>query len=55
MASDKDNNPRLKPTATKPKATVFTKSSDLIKKGEITPAENHAAARVFKNSDRDFD
>ena len=52
--SDRDSNPKLKPTAIKPKTIVFIVSSDLIKNGEITPAENHVAARVFKNSESDF-
>lgn len=42
----------LSPTAINPKVIVLMKSSDLIKKGEIIPAENQAAAMVFKNSDK---
>lgn len=34
------------------KVSVFVQPSALIKKGEITPAENQAAAIVFKNSDK---
>ena len=54
MVNDKDNNPKLNPTAINPKLMVLTKSSDLIKKGEIIPTENQAAAIVFKNSDKTF-
>lgn len=31
---------------------VFPKASDLINKGETAPAENQAAATVFKKSDK---
>jgi hypothetical protein len=39
-------------TAIPAKNNVFDKLSGLINNGEITPAENQAAAIVFKNSDR---
>lgn len=34
------------------KSNVFSKVSGLMNNGEITPAENQAAATVFKNSDK---
>lgn len=49
--NDKPRNEEVNTRDVKAKLIVVDKSSGLIKIGEITPAVNHAAATVFKNSD----